>query len=146
MSLQTDQIFIRALNSSPAILKAVDGRIYGTAIPLPDADADKVSAPYVIVMFDGMKNDLESKDEGYEGEEDTVTVSILLTDPTNAGIHALGEAIRTAVRSFFEGVASDDAGYALVPESYTLTASRIEYDSQKPCYYQELTYECITKR
>lgn len=144
--MQTDQIFIRALNSSPAILKAVDGRIYGTAIPLPDADADKVPVPYVIVMFDGMKNDLESKDEGYEGEEDTVTVSILLTAPTNAGIHTLGEAIRTAVRTFFEGIASDDAEYALVPESYTLTASRIEYDSQKPCYYQELTYECTTKR
>lgn len=146
MSLQTDKIFIRALNSSPAILKAVGGRIYGTAIPLPDADADKVPVPYVIVMFDGMKNDLESKDEGYEGEEDTVTVSILLTAPTNAGIHTLGEAIRTAVRTFFEGIASDDAEYALVPESYTLTASRIEYDSQKPCYYQELTYECTTKR
>lgn len=146
MSLQTDKIFIRALNSSPAILKAVDGRIYGTAIPLPDADADKVPAPYVIVMFDGMKNDLESKDEGYEGDEDTVTVSILLTASTNESIHTLSGAIREAVRSFFEGMASDDAEYALLPESYTLTASRIAYDSQKPCYYQELTYECTTKR
>lgn len=146
MSLQTDLIFIRALRETPSVMKALDGRIYGTAIPLPDADADKVAIPYAVVMFDGLTNDLETKDEGLEGDEDTVTVGILLTAPTNEGIHTLSEAIRNAVRCFFEGVDSEDTEYDLVPESYQLKAGRIEYDPLKPCYYQELSYECTTKR
>ena len=146
MSLQTDLIFIRALRESKGIMKALGGRVYGTAIPLPDADADKVPVPYAVVSFDGLVNDTETKDEGFEGEDDTVTVGILVTAPSNEGIHTLSEAIRTAVRSFFEGMAPTDAGYSLVPESYVLKAGRIEYDPLKPCYYQALTYECTSKR
>lgn len=146
MSLQTDLIFIRALRERKAIMTATGGRIYGTAIPLPDADADKVAVPYVVVMFDGLANDPETKDEGFEGEEDTVTVRVLFTGRTNEEIHALSEAIRGAVRNFFEGVAEDDAEYGLVPESYVMKADRIEYDPQKPCYFQSLVYECVTKR
>ena len=142
MSLQTDLIFLRALNESKAISKAVNGRIYGTAIPLPDADADRVPVPYVIVTFDGM----ETKDEGFEGEEDTVKVGVLYAARTNDSIHALGEAIRIAIRDFFEGIAPDSDVYGLVPESYVLKGERIEYDPLKPCYYQKLNYECVTKR
>ena len=144
MSLQTDLIFVRALRESRTISKAVGGRIYGTAIPLPDAD--KVPVPYVIVTFDGLKNDPETKDDGLEGYEDTVTVGVLLTGRTNEDVHTLGEAIRKTVREFLEGVAEEDAEYGLVPESYLFTASQIAYDPLKPCYYQSLSYECTTKR
>ena len=146
MSLQTDLIFVRALSESPSLVKCLDGKIYGTAIPLPDADADKVAAPYAIVTFDGLANDVEAKDDSFEGDEDTVTVGVLFTAKTNEGIHTLGEAIRSTVRNFFEGVAEDDAEYSLVPESYVMKASPIEYDPVKPCYYQKLTYSCTTKR
>lgn len=146
MSLQTDLIFIRAIRDSQMITNAVGGRIYGTAIPMPDADADKVAVPYVIVTFDGLVNDQETKEEGYEGEEDTVTVGILLTAETNAALHALSEAVRNRVRTFFEGIKENDPERGLIPESYQLRAGRIEYDPIKPCYYQELSYECTTKR
>ena len=65
MSLQTDLIFIRAIRDSQMITNAVGGRIYGTAIPMPDADADKVAVPYVIVTFDGLVNDQETKEDGF---------------------------------------------------------------------------------
>ena len=144
--MQTDLIFIRALRESKNIMRALDGRIYGTAIPLPDADADKLAVPYAVVTCDGLTNDLETKDEGFEGESDTVTVGLTLTAGTNEGIHTLVEAVRSCIRHFFEGMAETDAEYGLVPESYVLKAGRIEYDPLKPCYFQRLSYECTTKR
>ena len=53
MGLSTDSIFITALRASQELTQAVGGRIYGTAIPLPDEDADNVPPPYLIVTFDG---------------------------------------------------------------------------------------------
>ena len=43
MGLATDSIFIAALSASEDIMEAVGGRIYGTAIPLPDEDAENVN-------------------------------------------------------------------------------------------------------
>ena len=146
MSLQTDLIFIRAINESKDVMSAIGGRLYGTAIPLPDKDADNVPVPYIIVTFDGLTNDPETKDEGFEGEEDTVTVGVLLTASTNEGLHALNDAVRGAIAEFFEGLGEDDPDFGIVPESYLFKAGRIEYDPIKPCYYQELSYECITNK
>ena len=42
MSLATDSIFIAAIQSNPALVERIGGRLYGQAIPLPDEDADNV--------------------------------------------------------------------------------------------------------
>jgi hypothetical protein len=71
MSLATDSIFVTALQSNSELLEKLTEyiydddniqydetpRLYGTAIGLPDDDADNVSVPYVIVTFDGLTND-----------------------------------------------------------------------------------------
>ena len=65
MSLATDSIFIAAIQSNTELMEALGyeapeeeyegrpGRLYGTAIPLPDEDADNTPVPYIIVTFDG---------------------------------------------------------------------------------------------
>ena len=53
--------------------------------------------------------------------------------------------VRQVIIDYFEDTtdhATDD--YELVPTNYTLTAGQIAYDSQKPCFYQTLTYNCDT--
>ena len=69
MSLATDSIFITALQSNTDLLEALGyveatetsegapARLYCTAIPLPDEDANNVPVPYIIVTFDGLTND-----------------------------------------------------------------------------------------
>ena len=74
MSLATDSIFIAAIQSNPALVERIGGRLYGTAIPLPDEDADNVPVPYVIVTFDGLNNDADTKDCSYESDYDRVNI------------------------------------------------------------------------
>ncbi len=49
MGLATDDIFVAALANSEDCMAAFDGRIYETAIPIPDTDEDKVEIGVKVV-------------------------------------------------------------------------------------------------
>lgn len=142
MSLITDSIFVEALTSSTAIGEYVDDRIYGTAIPVPDEDLLNEPIPYLIVSFDGLTNGGLTKDSSFEGDEDTVTISIEVAAETLTALHALTSLVRTTIRTYFDNYTGESE--ELIPLDYQFTAGRIEYDSMKPCYWQTLQYQCTT--
>ena len=135
MSLATDSIFIASIQSNPALVERIGGRLYGTAIPLPDEDADNVPVPYIIVTFDGLNNQNQTKDDVYESNYDTVNIGVEVTGETINDLHELTQAVRDTILSYFrknETAVSD----------YTFSADAIQYDSLKPCYWQTLRYQC----
>ena len=150
MSLQTDTIFIQALQGSQQIAALVDDRIYSTAIPMPEEDAENVDVPYIIVTFDGMQNEQDTKDELYEGSEDRVQIGIEVVAETRPRLAKLSQTVRDTIKAAFvanieameEG--SVEADLRLTPIDYQLTASAIQYDADKPCYWQTLNYACET--
>ena len=144
MSLQTDTIFIRALNESSDITAIVDYRIYSTAIPLPDEDADNVDVPYLIVAYDGMNNIDQTKDSEYESDTDQVTIGVTVVAATRQALAELSQLVRQATRQYFADMEDSDEDYHLVPIDYTLSASAVQYDGDKPCYWQTLNYQCET--
>ena len=135
MSLATDSIFIAALSESDDVMGAIDGRLYGTAIPLPDEDADNVPVPYIIVTFDGLNNDDSTKDDLYEGDYDKVKIGIEVTAKTIGGLHDLTQMVRDTILSYFRENRT-------AVEDYMFTADPIQFDSLKPCYWQTLNYQC----
>lgn len=135
MSLATDSIFVDALKSNSTLVESVGGRIYGTAIPLPDEDADNAPVPYLIVTFDGLQNDVDSKDDEMESDTDKVNISIEVVGETLAKLHELTQAVRDTVRDY---LATNDTDIT----EYQFGAQAIQYDSLKPCYWQVLTYQC----
>lgn len=118
-------------------MSAIYGRLYGTAIPLPDEDADNVPVPYVIVTFDGLTNEGLTKDDSYEGMQDAVSIGVMIAGPTLEALHTLTAQVRRTIAAFM-GAYDDDDG----PIDYQFSAGRIEYDAQKPCYWQTFTYQC----
>lgn len=135
MSLATDSIFIAAIQSNPALVERIGGRLYGTAIPLPDENADNAPVPYIIVTFNGLNNKNETKDDVYESNNDTVNIGVEVTGETIDELHELTKAVRDTILSYFrenETAVSD----------YTFSADAIQYDSLKPCYWQTLRYQC----
>ena len=149
MSLATDSIFVSALQSNSDLLEKLteyiddDGnvqydetpRLYGTAIGLPDEDADNVPVPYVIVTFDGLTNDQGTKDDRYESDYDTVNIGVEVTAKTLDDLHTLTQMVRDTILSYLR--TTDTA-----IQDYNFAARQIQYDSLKPCYWQVLTYQC----
>ena len=148
MSLIVDKAFYAALTASEDIVNITDGRIYSTAVPVPDEELDNVPLPYVVITFDGLTNETMTKDNSYEGEEDSVNIGVMVVCGNRELLGDMTIAIREQVRSYFEGYTpaiNEEDFTDLVPEDYTLTASSVQYDPYKPCFYQTLTYQCDTK-
>ena len=151
MSLATDSIFVTALQSNSDLLEKLtesiddDGRVqydetprlYGTAIGLPDEDADNVPVPYVIVTFDGLTNNQGTKDDRYESDYDTVNIGVDVTARTLDDLHELTQMVRDTILSYLR---TTDTAIM----DYNFAAQQIQYDSLKPCYWQVLTYQCDT--
>ena len=145
MSLQTDIIFIKAITADEELSETLGGRIYNTAIPLPDEDLDNVPLPYVIVSYIGMSNEWQTKDDPYEGETDNVHIAVEVAAKTRADLAAITMAVREAVHGYFTSeFEEDEEDEALIPLDYQLTAQPVTYDQCKPCFWQVLDYQCDT--
>lgn len=143
MSLITDAIFVRAIHSNASLMSQLPaGDVYNTAIALPDVDLDNAKIPYVIVSFDGLQNDDATKDSLYEGSTDKVQIGITVAAQTRPQLGRLVTEIRKTIREFFENITDDDNDYSLVPTDYQFTAQAVQYDSDRPCYWQMLNYQC----
>lgn len=135
-SLATDSIFVAAITGNTDIMDTIGGRLYSTAIPLPDEDVDNVPVPYVIVTFDGLTNDPTTKDDPYESNDDQVNISIEVTATNREKLAALMAAIRNTVHEYMMTTADNQV------MSYQFSADSVQYDSMKPCYWQTLHYQC----
>ena len=145
MSLQTDIIFVKALRANADLMKQLAaGDVYNTAIALPDEDLDNAPLPYVIVSFDGLTNDVETKDDPYEGDSDNVTISIEIAAKTRTELGQLAEAVRHQVHQYFLDADPTDDDFDMVPLDYQFSAQQVNYDQMKPCYWQVLSYQCDT--
>jgi hypothetical protein len=60
-------------------MQTIDGRLYSTAIPMPDEDAENVPVPYIIVSFNGLNNEGTTKDDPFEGDTDVVQIGVEVT-------------------------------------------------------------------
>ena len=113
----------------------IGGRLYPTAIPLPDESVDNVPAPYVIVTFDGLTNDAATKDDPYESDNDVVNIGIVITAKNRAALAALASAVRSTIHSYMLEQTTDI-------EDYQFSAEAVQYDQFKPCFWQTLRYQC----
>jgi hypothetical protein len=145
MSLQTDIIFVKALRANADLMAHLAaGDVYNTATALPDEDLDNAPLPYAIVTFDGLNNDIDTKDDPFESDSDSVNISIEIAAKTRNELGQLAEAIRRQVHQYFINADPTDEDYELIPHDYQFSAQAVNYDSMKPCYWQVLTYQCDT--
>ena len=140
MSLQTDKFFYSALTQSEDVTAIVDDRIFNPARPTVDEDEDKI--PYIIITFDGLQNNADTKDDGVEGDEDRVTVGILCVHEDCDALGDMTELVRQTLCDYWDTHRDDP----LTPISWQFSAGRVDYDPDKPCCYQLLTYQCDTNK
>jgi hypothetical protein len=144
MSLITDKVFYNALKSNATLVDAVGDRIENTTFAEPDEAFLNEPVPYIFIMYDGMQNDGFTKDNNFEGDVDHVQISIGVTADNREQLGELMETIRQTVVDYFESDQHEKDDIDLVPIHYTLTASDIQYDPDKPCFHHALMYNCDT--
>ena len=96
--------------------------------------------------FDGLNNQDATKDDDYEADTDQVQIGIEIAAETRPQLGELARSVRKTLREYFREHQGDDSDedYQLIPEDMTLTAQPVQYDSLKPCYWQQLQYQCDT--
>ena len=145
MSLRTDIIFVKALQSNTDLIESLPAKgIYNTSITLPDVELLNAPVPFIIVRMTDGNNDASNKDESFEGESDTVNIEVLLCAESREELGDIAETVRKTIREYFEQADPEDEDYELVPVDYQFGFSGINYDPDKPCFYQFLTYQCDT--
>lgn len=139
MGLSSDSIFFAALTSSAEVMQTIDGRLYSTAIPMPDEDAENVPVPYIIVTFNGLNNEGTTKDDPFEGDTDVVQIGVEVTAINREQLAELTQLVRSTIHDYLTEDVDDERQTI---DDYQFSAEAVQYDSMKPCYWQTLRYQC----
>ena len=138
---QVDEIIYDAIRADEELMTAISGHVVSTCFEVSPTDADNTSLPYIIVTDDGFQNQVESKDDGWEGTEDRVSVGVEVAAESPQDVKRLIRMVRQAVASYIGQMYDDGED---IPELDSLSSDGLAWDWSKPCYYQRLTYQCIT--
>ena len=138
---QVDEIIYDAIRADEELMTAISGHVVSTCFEVSPTDADNTSLPYIIVTDDGFQNQVESKDDSWEGTEDRVSVGVEVAAESPQEVKRLIRMVRQAVASHIEQMYDDGED---TPELDSLSSDGLAWDWSKPCYYQRLTYQCIT--
>ena len=138
---QVDEIIYDSIRADEEIMTAISGHVVSTCFEVSPTDADNTPLPYIIVTDDGFQNQVESKDDGWEGTEDRVSVGVEVAAESPQDVKSLIKMVRQSVASYIEQMYDDGED---TPELDSLSSDGLAWDWTKPCYYQRLTYQCIT--
>ena len=136
-TIVADIAIVQALQRSETIEALLEHRIFNTMRPEYDEQEDKI--PYIVVTYEGMTNDNDTKDS-IEGDEDVERVNVLIVAQDRVQLSNIVNAARIAIREYLGGDAFDTYGIA----DYSVSASVILGDWTVPCTYQSLNYTIYT--
>lgn len=142
--LNIDIYFHKALSSSTKISEIFEGRIYNTGRSTFEEDEDRI--PYLIVTYEGGETqDINSKELVVE-DLDTARVSVLCVAEEREELASYIEEVEDTIAQSMNSKSFDEDEFNFGIDSATHSASPVQYDPEKPCYYQILTYICKTYR
>ena len=112
---------------------------------IPPDQLDNTEVPNIIITDDGFTNNVTTKDCVWEADEDVVVASVDIAANSPSEVDSLVAKVRKAIDTYITTMWSN--GQA-IPELQPGSPSSqgIEWDWMKPCYYQKLTYQCITEK
>ena len=139
------EIFYDAITADETLTALTGGRVVSTCFEVPPDELDNTPLPNIIITDDGFQNNTSTKDYVWESDEDVVTASVDIAANSPSEVDSLVAKVRKAIDTYITTMWSN--GQA-IPELQPGSPSSqgIEWDWMKPCYYQKLTYQCITEK
>lgn len=134
-----DEIIYDAICADTALMEAIGSRVVSTCFEVPPAEADNTPLPNIIVTDDGFQNQNGTKDCVWESGEDRVQVTVDVAADSPKEVKRLIRMVRRAVENHIILMSATDG---CIPELDSLSSNGISWDWMKPCYYQQLSYQC----
>jgi len=134
-----DEIIYDAICADTALMEAIGSRVVSTCFEVPPAEADNTPLPNIIVTDDGFQNQNGTKDCVWESGEDRVQVTVDVAADSPKEVKRLISKVRRAVENYIILMSATDG---CIPELDSLSSNGIAWDWMKPCYYQQLSYQC----
>ena len=134
-----DEIIYDAICADIALMEAIGSRVVSTCFEVPPAEADNTPLPNIIVTDDGFQNQTGTKDCVWESGEDRVQVTVDVAADSPKEVKRLIRMVRRAVENHIILMSATDG---CIPELDSLSSNGIAWDWMKPCYYQQLSYQC----
>lgn len=138
---ELDEILYDALRADESLMEAVGGRIVSTCFEVGPDGQDNTPLPCIIVTDDGWQNQPATKDDDWETDEDRVSASIEVDAESPKEVKRIVSMCRRVVAAYIAQMKNNEED---TPELDSLQASQLSWDWMKPCYWQTLTYNCIT--
>lgn len=139
---QVDEIIYDAIKADSELMGLVGDRVVSTCFEVSPTESDNTPLPNIIVTDDGMQNQVSTKDDLWEADEDRVVVSVDVAADSPYEVKSLILKCRNAISNYIATMWSN--GHE-VPELESLSSDGLHWDWLRPCYYQRLTYQCISK-
>ena len=138
---QVDEIIYDAIRADAALMEAIGSRVVSTCFEVSPTEADNTPLPNIIVTDDGFQNQQTTKDCLWEAGEDRVQVGVDVAAESPREVQRLIRMVRRAVERYVAQMYTQGED---IPELEQLSSNGLAWDWTKPCYYQQLTYQCIT--
>ena len=143
MSLLTLKVFMSALENSDDVAAMVADRIYPIAVPGSDEQYAKTPLPYIVVGYSGPNNEIENKDQEWEGGTDKEQVHVRCVASDIDELTDLEDTVRKEIIAYFQSLTPSDDNYGLLPDNgLTVAGDEVLFEPWKPCYGHTLTYQC----
>jgi hypothetical protein len=139
---QLDAIIYDAITADAGLMTAIGSRVVSTCFEVPPTEDDNTPLPNVIITDDGFQNQVGTKDTVWESGEDRVQVSVDIAAQSPNEVKTLVKAVRRAIEAHMVSLYEQGED---TPELENLSSGGLAWDWMKPCYYQKLTYQCITQ-
>jgi len=134
---ELDELIYAALTSDTELMKETGERIRSTCFEVPPTQEDNVKLPYIIITDDPMQNEIETKDDEWEGESDIVQASVIINAKSPKEVKRLRRTVRHIIAEYVVAMDSE-----MPPMLRSLSNDGIAWDWTKPCYYDTLHYQC----
>lgn len=130
-----DDIFYEAIIADESLVAVVGERVTSTCVPIPPDQEDTTDLPYLIITDDPFTNDMATKDDEWESEVDKVQAGITINAESPAEVKRIRNMVRKAISEYVKAMAEP-------PTLIALTNEGVQWDWQKPCYFDILHYQC----
>ena len=136
---ELDEILYDALKADAELMEAVGNRIVSTCFEVSPEEKDNTPMPCIIVTDDGWQNAPGTKDNVWEGSEDTVTASVEVDATSPREVKRIVKMVRHAIAEYIAGMAAEEEE---IPYLDNVQSTGIGWDWIKPCYHETVTYTC----